>query len=87
MTFQFLTRNYWRRWQERKDTVRRRWRNTLEKLHKLWIVPLCHIPGGNIPIEQGIAMKQFEFIKNKADAGESFVIVGRCADEILPYNP
>ena len=32
-------------------------------------------------------MKQFEFIKNKADAEESFVIVGRCADEILAYNP
>ena len=30
-----------------------------------------------------IAQMQFDFIKKKAEAGESFVIVGRCAEEIL----
>jgi len=30
---------------------------------------------------------QFEFIKNKAESGESFVVVGRCSDEILRGNP
>ena len=53
-----------------------------EKPVNFGFMPLPYA-GGNIPIEQEIAMKQFEFIKNKADAGESFVIVGRCADYIL----
>lgn len=30
-----------------------------------------------------LADMQFEFIKKKADEGESFVIVGRCADHVL----
>ena len=53
-----------------------------EKPVNFGFMPLPYA-GGNIPIEQEIAMKQFEFIKNKADAGESFVIVGRCADYAL----
>ena len=58
-----------------------------EKPVNFGFMPLPYA-GGNIPIEQEIAMKQFEFIKNKADAGESFVIVGRCADYVLQdLNP
>ena len=57
-----------------------------EKPVNFGFMPLPYA-GGNIPIEQEIAMKQFEFIKNKADAGESFVIVGRCADYVLKDNP
>ena len=34
-------------------------------------------------IEEIIAEMQFEYIKEKADMGESFVIVGRCAEEVL----
>lgn len=34
-------------------------------------------------IEEIIAEMQFEFIKNKAESGESFVIVGRCAETVL----
>ena len=30
---------------------------------------------------------QFEFIRNKADSGESFVIVGRCAETVLKDHP
>lgn len=37
--------------------------------------------------EENIARMQFDFIKRKADAGESFVIVGRCAENILKDNP
>lgn len=33
--------------------------------------------------EEVIANMQFEFIKNKAESGESFVVVGRCAESIL----
>ncbi len=34
-------------------------------------------------IEEIIAEMQFEYLREKADKGESFVIVGRCAEEVL----
>ena len=34
-------------------------------------------------MEEIVADMLFEFIKEKADSGESFVIVGRCADSVL----
>lgn len=34
-----------------------------------------------------IAQMQFDFIRKKAEEGESFVIVGRCAEEILKDHP
>lgn len=38
--------------------------------------------------EQGkIADAEFDFIKNEADEGNSFVVVGRCAEYILRGNP
>lgn len=37
--------------------------------------------------EEVIAQMQFEYIKNRADAGESFVVIGRCSDYILRDNP
>ncbi len=33
--------------------------------------------------EENIARIQFDYLRRKADDGESFVIVGRCAEEIL----
>ena len=33
-----------------------------------------------------VAQLQFDYLKTKADAGESFVIVGRCAETILKDN-
>ena len=36
--------------------------------------------------EKNIAYMQFEFLKKKADSGESFVVVGRCAEEVLTQN-
>lgn len=33
--------------------------------------------------EENIAHMQFDFIRSKADSGESFVIVGRCSEDIL----
>ena len=38
-------------------------------------------------IEENIAQKEFDFIREKANAGESFVVVGRCSDYILHDNP
>lgn len=37
--------------------------------------------------EEIIAQMQFDYIKQRADAGESFVVIGRCADYILRKNP
>lgn len=37
--------------------------------------------------EENVAHIQFEYIKKKAENGESFLIVGRCAEHILKYNP
>ena len=34
-----------------------------------------------------VAQLQFDYIKKKADAGESFVIVGRCSETVLKDNP
>ena len=37
--------------------------------------------------EEIIAQMQFDYIKQKSDSGESFVVIGRCADYILRENP
>ena len=37
--------------------------------------------------EEIIAEMQFDYIRKKADSGESFVIVGRCADTVLKNRP
>ena len=37
--------------------------------------------------EEIISQMQFDYLKQKADAGESFVVIGRCADYILRENP
>ena len=44
--------------------------------------------GTTISLEQDIAIRQFNFIRKKAnEEKESFVIVGRCAEGILSDNP
>lgn len=41
------------------------------------------IRGFSSSIEEVVAQRQFEFIKEKADSGESFIIIGRCAEHVL----
>jgi len=48
--------------------------------------PASFFSGMYIPIENDIAFKEFSIIKKKADDGESFVIVGRCAEHVLRGN-
>lgn len=44
------------------------------------------VKGYSSSAEENVANMQFEFLKAKADAGESFVVVGRCAEHILKGN-
>lgn len=41
------------------------------------------VNGYSNSLEEIIANMQFDFLRKKADAGESFVVVGRCAEEVL----
>ena len=41
------------------------------------------VKGYSNSIEEVIADMQFEYLRKKADSGESVVVVGRCAEEVL----
>lgn len=56
-----------------------------EKPRNMWITrTVC---GYSNSMEENLANMQFEFLKNRAAKGESFVVVGRCAETILRQNP
>lgn len=44
------------------------------------------VRGHSSSVQDHIAQIQFDFIKEKADSGESFVVVGRCAENVLRGN-
>lgn len=45
------------------------------------------VRGMNNSATHNVALLQFDYLKRKADAGESFVVVGRCSETILKDNP
>ena len=45
------------------------------------------VRGHSSSVQDSIAQLQFNFIKEKAASGESFVVVGRCAENVLRDNP
>ena len=45
------------------------------------------VRGHSSSIQETIAQIQFDFIREKAESGESFVVVGRCAENVLRDNP
>lgn len=45
------------------------------------------VNGMNSSPEDNLAELQFDFIRERADEGESFVIVGRCSETVLRGNP
>ena len=45
------------------------------------------VRGHSSSLEENLAQMQFDFIKEKADSGESFLIVGRCAEAVLRRRP
>lgn len=56
-----------------------------EKPRNMWITRT--IRGYSNSTEENLANMQFEYLKKKAEAGESFVIVGRCAETMLKNYP
>ena len=46
-------------------------------------VPRRTVSGHSSSPEETIAQMQFEYLKKKAAAGDSFVVVGRCAETVL----
>jgi cytidylate kinase len=45
------------------------------------------VRGHSSSVQDTIAQLQFDFIRKKAESGESFVVVGRCAENVLRENP
>ena len=45
------------------------------------------LKGHSSSMEENIANMQFDYLQNKASKGESFVVVGRCAESILKGYP
>jgi cytidylate kinase len=45
------------------------------------------VRGHSSSVQDSIAQLQFNFIREKAASGESFVVVGRCAENVLRGNP
>lgn len=45
------------------------------------------VKGLSNSMEENIAQLQFRYLEDKANAGESFVVVGRCAETMLKYHP
>ena len=57
----------------------------IEKLNEAPNLPLIsrRVRGYSNSIEDNIAEMQFDFIRKKAESGESFVVVGRCSETKL----
>lgn len=45
------------------------------------------VRGHNNSPEAGIAHLQFDYLREKAESGESFVVVGRCSEDVLKNYP
>lgn len=41
------------------------------------------VQGHSSSMEENLAQMQFEYLRKKADSGESFVVVGRCSETVL----
>lgn len=62
---------------------------TLERFDELPKIPFFSrtVKGYSNSPQENLANMQFDYLKKKAAAGESFVIVGRCSETILKGNP
>lgn len=70
------------------DEIAQKKNVSVENLSRYDEVPKIHglsrrVRGHNNSPEEAIANMQFEFLKEKAASGESFVVVGRCSETVL----
>lgn len=56
-----------------------------EKPRNMWMTRT--VRGYSNSAEENLANMQFEYLKKAAADGESFIVVGRCAETILKNNP
>ena len=68
-----------------KNVDRKEFRGFDEKIRNKFLYRTVN--GMNSSPEDNLAEMQFDFLREKADEGESFVIVGRCAETVLRENP
>lgn len=57
----------------------------LKDIDKKFVIPLIkrNVRGFSSSIQENIFLMQFEYLQEKAKAGESFVVVGRCGEDVL----
>ena len=57
----------------------------LKDVDKNFVFPLINrnVRGFSSTIQENIYLLQFEYLQEKAKAGESFIIVGRCGEDVL----
>lgn len=57
----------------------------LKDIDKKFVTPLFKrsVRGFSSSIQENVFLMQFEYLQAKAKAGESFVVVGRCGEDIL----
>ena len=57
----------------------------LKDVDKKFVFPLINrtVRGFSSSIQENVYLLQFEYLQEKAKAGESFVIVGRCGEDVL----
>lgn len=59
--------------------------NTFEKYDEIPKIPFMSrtVRGFSNSPEENLAQMQFDFLRKKAESGESFVVVGRCSEMVL----
>lgn len=70
---------------DEKNVDRSEFRGFDEKIRNKFLYRT--VLGMNSSPEDNLAELQFDFLREKAEAGESFVVVGRCAESVLKGNP
>ena len=57
----------------------------LKDIDKKFVIPLIkrNVRGFSSSIQENVFLMQFEYLQEKAKAGESFVVVGRCGEDVL----
>lgn len=57
----------------------------LKDIDKKFVFPLINrnVRGFSSSIQENVYLLQFEYLQERAKAGESFVIVGRCGEDVL----